>query len=99
MLANVYVGELWRPSCVFSILIDGVLLQLSAAPAGWTIASCLAFERIETFYLHLSRTITAESSTRAFTCMHVTPRIACSPDPVSCIPTRAIVALEPSNTW
>jgi hypothetical protein len=52
------------------------------------------FERIETFYLHLSRIITAEKATRAFTCMHAASRIAGSPNPVSWIPTIAIVALE-----
>lgn len=61
---------------------------------GWAIMPCGVFERIETFYLHLSHIITAERSTRAFTCMHVTSRIAGSPDPVSRIPAIVMVALE-----
>jgi hypothetical protein len=38
------------------------------------------FERIETFYLHLSRIIESGRSTTAFTCMHVASRIAGSPN-------------------
>jgi hypothetical protein len=51
------------------------------------------FERIETSCLHLSRIITAKRSTRALACMHVASRIAGSPNPVSWMPTIAIVAL------
>jgi hypothetical protein len=40
-------------------------------------------ERIETFYLHLSRIITAEKATRAFVRMHMASLIAGSPDSVS----------------
>lgn len=55
----------------------------------------MPFERIETFYLHLGRTITAESFIRAFTCMRVVSSIAGSLNSVNCIPTVAIiVALE-----
>jgi hypothetical protein len=56
--------------------------------------SCCVFERIETFYMHLSRVVTAERSTRASTCMPVASRIAGSPDLVSRIPTIVTVALE-----
>lgn len=54
------------------------------ASAGWgcAVSSCRAFGRIQVLYLHLSQTITAERSTRAFTCMHVASRIAGSPNPV-----------------
>jgi hypothetical protein len=55
---------------------------------------CRVFERMETFYLHLSHIITAERSTRAFTCIHVKPRIASNPNSASCIPTIAVVALK-----
>jgi hypothetical protein len=41
------------------------------------------FERIETFYLHLSRIVTAEKATRAFVCMHMVSLIAGSPNPVN----------------
>jgi hypothetical protein len=48
-----------------------------------------------TFNLHLSRRIiTAERSTKGFTCMHVTSRIAGSPNSVSKILIIAIMALE-----
>lgn len=45
----------------------------------WAVLSCRVLKRIETFYLHLSRIITAEKSTRALACMHVASRIAGSP--------------------
>lgn len=57
------------------------------------IRSCRVSERIETFYLHLSR-ITAKKATRASACMHVTSRIAGSPNLVNRKPTIVTVALE-----
>jgi hypothetical protein len=85
-----YVVELRRPS-LFSILIDGVFREICRASRGAT-RSCRVFERIETFYLHLSRIIAAGRSTRAFTCMHVASRMASSPDSANWILTIAIVA-------
>jgi hypothetical protein len=52
------------------------------------------FERIETFYLHLSRIIESGRSTTAFTCMHVASRIAGSPNSAIWMPTIVTVALE-----
>jgi hypothetical protein len=80
MLVVMYVVELRRPS-LFSILVDGSFREICRASQG---ASCRVFERIETSYLHLSRIITAERSTRALAYMHVASRIAGSPNPVSC---------------
>lgn len=51
------------------------------------------FERIKTLFLHLSRIITSERSTRASTCMHVTSRIAGSPNLASWILAIATLAL------
>ena len=81
MLVVMYVVELRRPS-LFSMLIDGVFREIYRARQG-AIRSCRIFERIETLYLHLSRTITTKRSTRALTCMHMASRIADSPNPVS----------------
>ena len=94
MLADVCVGELWRPSRVSSILIDGGSSGHTPRQPGWAVLSCRVLWRIETFYLHLSYTITANRSTRAFTCMHVASRIASSPNLVSCISTMVMVALK-----
>lgn len=58
------------------------------------IRSCRIFERVETFYLHLTCIIKAERSTKAYTCTPVPSRIAGSPNPVSRIPIIAIVTLE-----
>ena len=92
MLVVMYVVELRRPS-LFSTLIGRVFREICSASRGAT-RSCRVFERIETFYLHLSRIITSEMSTRALICMHVASRVAGSPNLVSWISTIAIVALE-----
>jgi hypothetical protein len=89
MLANMYVVE----PCLFYTHRWGLSLSICRASRG-AIMPYGVFERIETFYLHLSRVLTAERSTRAFTCMPVASRIAGIPDPVSRIPTIVMVALE-----
>lgn len=58
------------------------------------IRSCRTIERIETFFLHLCRIISAERFISAFTRMHVASRIAGSPNPVSWMPTIVTMALE-----
>jgi hypothetical protein len=89
MLANMYVVE----PCLFYTHRWGLSLSICRASRE-AIRSCRVFEPIETFYMPLSRLITAGRSTRALTRMHVTSRIAGSPNPVSRMPTTAIVALE-----
>jgi hypothetical protein len=82
MLANIYVVDRWRPSRIFLYSSMGLSLSIYRASREAT-RSCRVFKRIETLYLHSSRTITAARSRRAFTCMHVASRIAGSPNPVS----------------
>lgn len=64
------------------VLMETVSGYMSRQP-DWAVLSCRVLKRIETFYLHLSRIITAEKSTRALACMHVTSCIAGSPNPVN----------------
>jgi hypothetical protein len=78
MLANMYVVE----PCLFYTHRRGLSLSICRASCG-AIMPFGVFERIETFFLHLSRIITSERSTRAFAYMHVASRIAGSPNPVS----------------
>ena len=82
MLANIYVVDRWRPSRIFLYSSMGLSLSIYRVSREAT-RSCRVFERIETFYLHLSRIITAEKATRAFVCMHMASLIASSPNPVS----------------
>ena len=89
MLANMYVVE----PCLFHNHRWGLSLSICRASRE-AIRSWRGSERIQTVHLHLSHIITAETSTRAFNCMHVTSRIAGSPDPLSRIPTIVMVALE-----
>jgi len=89
MLANMYVDG----SASFLCSPIGSLAKHLPCQPG-AIMPCGVFERIETLYLHLSRIITAERSSRAFTCMHVASRIAGSPNPINRISTIAIVTLE-----
>ena len=89
MLANMYVVE----PRLFYLHRRGRSLRVCRASRG-AIMPCGVSKRIETFFLHLSRIITAEKSTRAFTCMHVASRVAGSPNPASCMPTIVTMALE-----
>ena len=89
MLATMYVVE----PRLFYTRRWGLPLSICRASRG-AIMPYGVFERIETFFLHLSRIITSERSIRAFACMHMASRIAGSPNPASRIPTIATVALE-----
>ena len=78
MLANMYVVE----PCLFYTHRWGLSLSICRASRG-AIMPYGVFERIETFYLHLSRIIIAEKATKAFVCMHMASLIAGSPNSVS----------------
>ena len=80
MLANVRAAE--TEPHVFYTRRWGLSLSIDCASWG-AIMPYGVFERIETFYLHLSRIITAEKVTRAFVCMPMVSLIASSPNPVS----------------
>lgn len=78
MLANMYVVE---PRLFYTHRWG---LSLSICRASWgAVMPYGVFERIEIFFLHLSRIITSGRSPRAFTCMHVASRIVGSPEPAS----------------
>jgi hypothetical protein len=78
MLASMYVVE----PCFFYTRRWGLSLSICRASRG-AIMPFKIFKRIETFYLHLSRIITAGKATRAFVCMHMASLIAGRPNPVS----------------